>query len=47
MTVHNSRADSPITTQKTTVLTVEFTKKLLKNWATAACPATRRSYTLD
>src|SRR5260370_7661688 len=30
ITVHNKRADSPITTQNTTVFTVEFTKKLLK-----------------
>ena len=30
MTVHNRRADSPITTQNTTVFTVEFTKKLLR-----------------
>ena len=28
--VHNSSADKPITTQKATVFTVEFTKKLLK-----------------
>jgi hypothetical protein len=44
--LHNSRADSPITTQKTTVFTVEFTKKLLKKPGSGGLPERPEAPTL-